>query len=276
MSDTALPSAVRLLFLVAHPDDAEYHGGGLAAMHARRGSVVKFVSMTNGDAGHHLQAGPELARRRREEAERAAAVIGAAAEVWQHHDGCLQPTLDLRWQVVREIRSFKPDLVLTHRTNDYHPDHRAVGTVVGDACYLVTVPALAPEVPALARDPVVAFLSDRFTKPAPLAGDIVVDVGSYLDQIVDMLACHRSQFFEWLPFNQGISAEVPADEAGQRDWLRRWYLDRLRPQADRYRRELIARYGDPRGRAVEFAAVFEISEYAAPLDAMWRQRLFPE
>jgi N-acetylglucosamine malate deacetylase 1 len=266
----------RILMLVAHPDDAEYHAGGLAAMHAKRGGAVKFVTLTNGDAGHHLQAGPALAERRTEEARAAAGVIGATAEVGPHHDGCLEPTLEVRWQVIREIRRFQPDLVLTHRTNDYHPDHRAVGTVVRDACYLVTVPALVPDVPALARDPVVAFLPDRFTKPVPLTGDVVMDVGPYLEQIVDMLCCHRSQFFEWLPFNQDLSQQLPDDEPSQRAWLRKWYCDRLRPQADRYRPQLVARYGDERGRHVEFAEVFEISEYAAPLDDAARRRLFPE
>jgi LmbE family N-acetylglucosaminyl deacetylase len=273
---TSQSDPVRLLLLVAHPDDAEYHAGGLAAMHTRRGNVVKFVSLTNGDAGHHLQSGASLAERRRKEAEAAAAIIGATAEVWSHHDGCLEPSLELRWQVVREIRTFKPDLVLTHRTNDYHPDHRAAGTVVRDACYLVTVPALAPDALALARDPVVAFLPDRFTKPEPLAGDVVVDIDRYLEQIVDMLVCHRSQMFEWLPYNQGLSHEVPDDETGRRSWLRNWYLERLRPQADRYRRELIERYGDLKGRQIEFAEVFEISEYAARLTNDLRQRLFPE
>jgi LmbE family N-acetylglucosaminyl deacetylase len=269
-------STPRLLMLVAHPDDAEFLAGGLAVMHARRGSLVKFISLTNGDAGHHLEAGERLAQRRRKEAQSAAAVIGATAEVWPHHDGCLQPTLELRWQVIREIRAFKPDLVLTHRTNDYHPDHRAVGSVVQDACYLVTVPALVPDAPALAHDPVVAFLPDRFTKPVPLAGDVVVDVGNYLDTIVDMLACHRSQMFEWLPFNQRLSHQLPEDEPSRRRWLRDWYLERLRPQADRYRKELIARYGEARGSAIEFAEVFEISEYGAPLDNALGDTLFPE
>lgn len=273
MNETA--SHPRLLYLVAHPDDAEYHGGGLAALHTRRGNTVKFVTLTNGDAGHHRQAGAELAARRLKEAETAAAVIGAHVEIWQHHDGCLQPTLELRGQVIREIRRFKPDLVLTHRTNDYHPDHRAVGTVVQDACYLVTVPALEPATPALARDPIVAFLPDRFTKPAPLAGDVVIDVGPYIEVIVEMLACHRSQFFEWLPFNLNIAHLVPDGERAQREWLREGYLGRLRPQADRYREELIARYGE-RGRQVEYAEVFEISEYAAPLDSVSRARLFPD
>ncbi len=209
----------RLLFLVAHPDDAEFHAGGLAAIHGQLGHAVKFVSLTNGDAGHHEISGPALAARRRREAEAAAARIGVTAEVWEHHDGRLEPSLDLRWQVVREIRAFAPDLVLTHRTNDYHPDHRAVGQVVRDASYLVTVPALVPDTPGMRRDPVVAYLPDRFTKPAPLAGDVVLDVGPWVETIIDMLACHRSQFFEWLPFNRGVQDEVPADEAGRRRWL---------------------------------------------------------
>lgn len=269
-------STLRLLLLVAHPDDAEFHAGGLAAIYRRRGHGVKVVTLTNGDAGHHKISGPPLAERRRREAEAAAAVIGAEAEVWNHPDGRLEPTLELRWQVVREIRTFRPDLVLTHRTNDYHPDHRAVGDVVRDACYLVTVPALAPETPALARDPVVAFLPDRFTKPAPLSGDVVVDVDEHVETIVDMLACHASQFFEWLPFNRGVAEQVPEGEVARRQWLRDWYLGYVRPQADRYRDALVARYGDERGRQIEYAEVFEISEYAAPLTADLRQRLFPE
>ena len=265
----------RLLFLVAHPDDAEFHAGGLAAIHAELGHAVKFVSLTNGDAGHHAMSGPALAARRRRDAEAAAARIGGAAEVWEHHDGRLEPSLELRWQVVRAIREFAPDLVLTHRTNDYHPDHRAVGQVVRDASYLVTVPAIVPDAPELRRDPIVAYLSDRFTKPTPLAGDVVIDVGPRVETIIDMLACHQSQFFEWLPFNRGVAGEVPADEAGRRRWLGDWYRGLLRPQAERYRTELIARYGTERGKEIEFAEVFEISEYASPLDDAARERLFP-
>jgi LmbE family N-acetylglucosaminyl deacetylase len=265
---------LRLLILGAHPDDAEFHAGGLAAIYRRLGHTVKMVSVTNGDAGHYEISGSTLAARRKEEAAAAARVIGATSEVWDHHDGRLEPTLDLRWQVVRELRTFAPDLVLTHRTNDYHPDHRAVGHVVRDASYLVTVPTLVPEAPILRKDPVVAFMPDRFTRPTPLKGDVVIDVTGEIDATVDMLACHRSQVFEWLPYNQNIQDQLPADEAGRLRWLRKWYLQRLRPQADRYRAELMATYGEKRGAAIEYAEIYEISEYASPLDDTARARLF--
>ena len=238
---------LKLLILGAHPDDAEFHAGGLATIYRALGHTVKIVSLTNGDVGHQRMSGPALAARRNDEMRVAAAVIGAEHAMWSHGDGRLEPNLELRWEVIRELRTFAPDLVLTHRTNDYHPDHRAAGHVVRDASYLVTVPAIEPDVPILTVPPVVAFLPDRFTRPNPLRGDVVVDVTNELDSIVEMLACHESQVFEWLPFNQGKLDSVPQGITVRHGWLRDWFLSYLRPQANRYRQELIATYGsEPR------------------------------
>lgn len=265
---------LKLLILGAHPDDAEFHAGGLATLYRRHGHRVKFISLTNGQAGHHDRFGPELVAIRRAEAQAAAGVIGAECEVWEHPDGQLLPSLALRWQVIAELRRYAPDLVLTHRTNDYHPDHRAVGHVVRDASYLMTVPGIVAEVAVSRNLPVIAYLPDRFTKPAPLAGDVVIDVTSAIETILGMLACHRSQVFEWLPFNRGELDQVPPAEADKMGWLRQWYLPLLRPTADRYRAELIAAYGPVRGSTIEYAEAFEVSEYAAPLDEAERRRLF--
>jgi N-acetylglucosamine malate deacetylase 1 len=270
MSSTSL----KLLVLGAHPDDAELCAGGLISRYRAAGHTVKMISVTCGDVGHHQMSGAPLAARRRLEAAASAAVCGAESAVWQHPDAQLLPTLDLRWQIIREIRTFAPDLVLTHRTNDYHPDHRAVGQAVQDASYLVTVPNVVRDTPILKRDPVVAFLPDRFTRPNPLRADVVVDIGPQVEQIVDMLVCHESQVFEWLPFNQGLSDQLPKDAAGRRRWLRDWFLNHIRPRAERYRDDLVAHYGPQRGKAIEFCEMFEISEYATQLDDATRARLF--
>ncbi|MEW6302489.1 MAG: PIG-L deacetylase family protein [Verrucomicrobiota bacterium] len=266
---------LRLLVLGAHPDDAEFRAGGLGALYRSLGHVVKFVSLTNGDAGHQTMFGPELAARRRAEAAAAGRVIGAAYETWDHHDGLLQPTLEVRFQVIREIRTFKPDLVLTHRTNDYHPDHRACGNVVRDACFMMTVPAIVPEVPILREEPVVAYLYDDFTKPAPLQPDVVIDITGQLDAILAMLACHESQMFEWLPYNERVLDRVPTDPEGRKHWVRDFYLGRTAHMADRCRQRLIETYGPGRGGAIQHVEVFEISEYASPLTPEARRRLFP-
>jgi LmbE family N-acetylglucosaminyl deacetylase len=270
-----MPAPLRLLILGAHPDDADYAAGGTAALYRAAGHDVRMVSLTNGDAGHHRSGGPELARRRKAEAAASGAVIGAAYDVFDSHDGELMPTLENRRQIIRILRTFRPDLVLTHRPNDYHPDHRYTSQLVQDAAYMVTVPPIVPDVPHLQSNPVIAYLPDDFQKPYPFQPVISVSVDSVIDKIIDMLHCHTSQFYEWLPYNNGVANEVPADDAARKAWLSRWVRDRLRKQADRFRELLVRNYGPDRGGGVGYAEAFEPCEYGAPLDEAARRRLFP-
>jgi LmbE family N-acetylglucosaminyl deacetylase len=189
-------------------------------------------------------------------------VIGASAEVWDFPDGRLQPTLALREQIIREIREYKPDLVVTHRNNDYHPDHRAVGDAVRDASYMVTVQSIVSEVPIVRKDPVVAFMSDKFTKPYPLQPDVLVDVTAQIDVVVEMLSCHKSQVFEWLPYNRSELADVPLGEAGRKRWLKINVVERFSRLTERYHNEIVAAYGMAATKTIEFVEPYEISEYA--------------
>ncbi|GIW79486.1 MAG: hypothetical protein KatS3mg105_1293 [Gemmatales bacterium] len=266
---------LRLLIIGAHPDDADYAAGGLAALYRSLGHEVKMVSLTNGDAGHQTLRGEALAQRRRAEAAAAGAVIGARYEVLDNHDGQLLPTLENRLQVIRLIRTYQPDLVLTHRPNDYHPDHRYTSQLVQDAAYMVTVPAVAPETPHLAADPVIAYMYDDFQKPYPFTPTVAIDVGSVLDKITEMLHCHTSQFYEWLPYNHGHAHEVPAGEDDRKRWLGERLRRRLRPRADRYRDLLAKWYGQERASRIEYIEAFEGCEYGSPLDEAACRRLFP-
>ena len=117
----------RVLVLGAHPDDAEVSAGGLVVRHCLAGSSVRIISVTDGRSGHHEIPPESLVDVRRQEARAAGQRVGAEYETWDFPDGALQPTLEVRSAIIREIRSFAPDLVLTHRTNDYHPDHRYTG-----------------------------------------------------------------------------------------------------------------------------------------------------
>ena len=265
---------LRMLVLGAHPDDAEFHAGGLITIYRQLGHAVKIVSVTNGAAGHHALSAEELAAVRKQEAQAVAALTGVVFDVWDFPDGQLQPTLEVRHRIIREIRTFQPDLVLTHRTNDYHPDHRAVGQAVQDASYMVTVPLSVADVPALRSDPVVAYMADLFTKPCPLAPDVVIDVSAHFDAIVEMLDCHQSQVYQWLPYNKGVLDDVPTEPSERRKWLAAWFAERPRSVADRFRKALVAAFGDA-GNAIEMAEAYEISEYAAGLGSQQRKRLFP-
>ncbi len=267
--------APKLLVLGAHPDDAEFHAGGLISVYRDHGYDVKIVSVTNGAAGHHQRSASELISLRTSEAAAVGKLIGAEYEVWEYPDGGLQPSLEIRHRIIHEIRSYAPDLVLTHRLNDYHPDHRAVGQLVQDASYLVTVPLVVPETPALRRDPIVAYMPDMFTRPNSLKPDVVLDISDYFDRIVAMLDCHRSQVYEWLPYNAGVIDQVPSDDASKLKWLANWFSQRTSAVADHFRQALVDAFEQERGGSLQFAEVYEISEYAAAMDQVAKERLFP-
>jgi LmbE family N-acetylglucosaminyl deacetylase len=266
---------LRILVIGAHPDDADIKAGGTAAKWCAGGHVVKLVSLTDGSAGHQTMSGPQLAQRRKAEAQAAAATIGATYDVLDHPDGQLDDRLEYRHEVIRLLRGFRPDLVLTHRSTDYHPDHRFAGLLVQDASYLVTVPAVCPEAPHLTRSPVIMYFSDAFKKPCRFEPHVVVDIGDEFDRLVGMLHCHESQFYEWLPYNAGHPEQVPEGADARRRWLGERMRRRIRPLTDRHRERVVQTYGPARGGAVEYVEAFEVSEYGAPLDTAARRRLFP-
>jgi N-acetylglucosamine malate deacetylase 1 len=266
---------LRLMVIGAHPDDAEYKAGGLAALYRQLGHEVLFVSVTNGEAGHHRVTGTRLAQRRKAEASAAGAVLGLHYDVWNNPDGRLEPSMTLRLRMIRAIRRFQPDLVLTHRPCDYHADHRAASLLVQDAAYLLTVPALCPDVPHLKNDPVIAYLSDDFQRPYPFEPTVLVDISQVWDEKIAMLHAHQSQFYEWLPANGGYEAEVPEADDDRRAWLSQRMQGLSRKLADRLRPQLVERYGAERGNALKLMEAFEACEYGAPLDAAAIARLFP-
>lgn len=265
----------RLLIIGAHPDDAEYSGGGLATIYRQLGRSVKMISVTDGSAGHHFRKPAELVELRRAEAVAAGKIIGANYETWDFPDGSLEPSLEVRWRIIEEIRTYKPDLVLTHRTCDYHPDHRVVGQCVQDASYLVTVPNVLPAVPALRKDPVVAYLPDHFTRPNSLRPDVIIDITEQVPAIAKMLACHRTQLFEWLAYEADILDTVPDDESSKIAWVEAWIMRHIAYRAERYRDELVKRFGAAKGTEIQSIEVFEISEYARQPDPPLMVQLFP-
>src|SRR5213076_3274113 len=211
---TQAPSSdgkLNIIAFGAHPDDCDQRAGGTAAKYAALGHRVRFVSVTNGDAGHQTEGGGALAARRRGEAQEAGRRIGVDYVVLDNHDGELLPTLDVRLQIIRQIRQWRADLVLAPRPNDYHPDHRYTGVLVQDASYMVIVPNLVKDTPPLPRNPVFLYYSDRFTKPQPFRPDIVVSIDDVFQKKIDMLDAHVSQFYEWLPWTIGNLDQVPKD-----------------------------------------------------------------
>lgn len=215
---------LRIIAIGAHPDDCDSKFGGTAALFAKMGHKVKFLALTNGDAGHQSIGGGALAKRRRAEAKRAGEILGVEYEVLDNHDAELIPTLNVRHQVIRRIREWDADIVLGLRPNDYHPDHRNAGIAVQDAAYLVIVPNVTPDTPPLEKNPVFLYMRDGFQKPYPFSKDIAVVIDGVVDQKVEALAAHDSQMFEWLPWTNGMKeSEIPKGKDERLAWLKKRY-----------------------------------------------------
>jgi LmbE family N-acetylglucosaminyl deacetylase len=256
----------------AHPDDCDGRAGGTAAKWAALGYKVRFVSVTNGDAGHQSQGGGALAARRRAEAREAGNRIGIDYITLDNHDGELLPTLEVRQQIIRLIRQWDADLVLSPRPVDYHPDHRYTGILVQDAAYMVTVPNVCPDTPALRKNPVFMYFQDGFQKPNPFTADIAVSVDEVIDRKMSMLDAHVSQMYEWLAWHAGKLDQVPADPAARKEWLKKQRA--TEPNAV-VREALVKWYGPETAKQIRYAEAFEICEYGAKPSADDIRRLFP-
>jgi len=271
---------LRIIVFGAHPDDCEIKAGGAAAMWAAQGHHVKFVSVTNGNIGHAKMAGGPLAKRRTEEVKRVGKILGVEeTQVLDNHDGELMPTLENRKAIVRLVREWNADIVMSHRPNDYHPDHRYTGILVQDAAFMVTVTHLCPNVPALTRNPVFLYLSDRFQKPNPFKPDIVVAIDDVLEQKARALWELESQI-ESLWATGGFEKVVPVPKEGPAREKRRKAMDRrwawrAERVANQYRDKLAELYGPERGKKVRYAEAFEICEYGRRPSQEQLKRLFP-
>jgi len=269
----AADAPLRIIVFGAHPDDCDLDAGGAAILWAQKGHAVKFVSLTNGDAGHQSEGGGALAKRRRLEAQEAGRRFGIAEyEVLDNHDGELLPTLALRLEVIRRIRRWNADLVIAPRPNDYHPDHRNTGLVLQDTAYMVVVPNVAPDTPPLRRNPVFMYSQDHFQRPNPFRPDVAVDIDPVIDRKIQAIDAHVSQFYEWLPWVDGALDTVPKEPAARLAWLQQWRS--FRPLNDDVKAALRKWYG-PKAEAVKNAEAFEVCEYGRRPSEADLRRLFP-
>ena len=253
---------LRVMFIGAHPDDPDVRCSGFARTLVEAGHRVRFVAVCNGDKGHQFMDSPELARRRYGESRKVIGTLGIEDYIVGETPDCeAEPSLPLRRWVTRVIREFGPHIIVTHRPNDYHCDHRATATLVQDATYLVGVPLWCPDVPVPDVIPTVFFMGDRFTQPTPFRPDFVIDVSRHEDVIVDTFACHESQMFEWLVPEHGASLDdVPpaSDVEGRRAFVRKTALHLVADYANAFSDSVERAYP---GRHPKLVEVYEKSEY---------------
>ena len=259
------PGPVRVMIIGAHPDDADITCGCLAVKLIRKGCKVRFVSVTDGRMGHHRLSPDETARTRRAETIEAAKRFGLDGyDIYGYPDCGLIPDYGTRCLVARKIREYEPDFIITHRTCDYHVDHRSTGQLVMDAGYLLGVPHWVPEVKAQRRRPVILYMTDPFTFPRPLRPDVMIDAADCLDAWCEGLDAQVSQFYDWLPWDKGTTAEVEAlgdrsDKKARNAYLCKYWAAKKQGDAARFAETWKTRH--PGGAAPKYMEAYEVSEY---------------
>lgn len=194
----------RFMVVAAHPDDIEMSCGGTVAKWISEGSTGFFLLVTNGEKGGRRcdLTAAELAAGRQLEQLAAAKVLGVEDVQFLHReDGSLLYSLDLRGDIVRWIRKWKPDAVLTHDpqvmvlswSEINHKDHRVVGEVTMDAIYPFARGRLTYS-EQLTKE----GLSPHVVKDVLLwdteGANHYEDVTAYMDKRIEAVACHQSQF----------------------------------------------------------------------------------
>ncbi len=284
---------MKILMIGAHQDDVEFRGSGLAVKYRRLGHDVRILSMTNGCGGHHILTPEETSRVRYLESQKAAAILDVQYDVSSDVDDCtVFADIESRRRLTRYIRNYNPDLIITHRPNDYHTDHRNTGLLVQDASYLLTVPHECPDVPAMRYMPVIMYFEDSFKYP-PFEVDVVIDTDDVADIKMQVADVNVSQVYEWLPYTHGQEVPPAEDREARLAFLHgldttgmtdeeilaippySGYMVRFNKTASRFRKELIERYGEERGSKVRTAEAFMVCEYGAPLTPELRKTLFP-
>ena len=191
-----------ILVVLAHPDDPEFFLGGTIARWTAAGCIVKYGLLTKGERGisPDFPDSDRLARIRVIEQSEAAAVLGVhEVSFFDYQDGYLFPSLEIRREVTRLIRSAKPDIVVSCDPQNYfigdtylnHPDHRAAGQLVVDAIFpAVSNPSFFPE---LLEEGYPATKVSELWLSLPAQSNVVLDVSEFWQQRAQALLKHRSQ-----------------------------------------------------------------------------------
>ena len=265
-----MKSRLNIVIVCAHPDDPEISAGGITLRFIEQGHNVTFVVATNGSSGHHKLGRQTLKKRRYLETRTVGELLGIDYVVMDVDDGRLEPTLENRENLIRVLRNYEPDVVISHGLNDYHPDHRYTGQLVADTAYMLNVPLCVPDVPAIQKDVVYCNISYKPANDSQLA--VLVPYDRYLDRKLQLLDSHESQVYEWLPWIEKMNIPVPTDNKKRLFFLR----DRWAPQFRKVVKEYYAKLSESQKlTGCDYYEAFTASLWGYPLTRENACKYFP-
>ncbi|WP_412465698.1 bacillithiol biosynthesis deacetylase BshB1 [Pedobacter sp. KLB.chiD] len=180
-----------ILVIAVHPDDAELCCSGTILKHIALGKKVGIVDLTRGELGTR-----GTAETRDEEAADSAKILGLhIRENLRMRDGFFQNDEFHRLEVIKAIRKYQPEIILSNALEDRHPDHGRAGDLVYDSVFLSGLPKIETSIDGIKQDAhrprlLLQFIQDRYLKP-----DIIVDISDHMDKKIESIQAFKTQFY---------------------------------------------------------------------------------
>jgi len=195
-------------------------------------------------------------------------------EILNNEDGELESSLKNRMEVIRLIREWQADIVITHPPYDYHPDHRQACLLVQDAAFLVNVPKILPAIPAIKQSPLFLYTRGRYVNPQKPQPDIIIDITPVVREKAYIIDAYESQIYEWLPWINQSKDIIPSTQEGRIDYiLQKYVLERGKIRNED--RAIIERWYGNKAKDVITIEAFEICEFGRNVDEQDIRELFP-
>lgn len=257
---------LRVMVIFAHPDEGEIYTGGITALFTKMGCQVKFMSLTNGDAGHYSIKPEDLAKMRYQEAMESKRILSLSDyEVLNYHDQHLKNTKESQDKVIKSIQDWKADIVFTYYpAKGGHTDNMTAGYIVRDA---------APRL-KMSTTPVFVYIRDYHTITFSYIPDFAIGIDSVWETKLAACAAQKSQVADAIPHSMGILEEVRANPEKQKQLI---YENTL-PFSNVTTVNLPALekwYGKEAAAKIKYAEAFEIAEFGRQLTEEEMKITFP-
>lgn len=251
---------LRIMFIGAHIDEAEAFAGGTLALYSKMGHKIKILSLTNSNLGHGVLGGHAIVKKRMDEAAKVSGILNAEYDVVDIPDGELEADIRTRKLVIRKIREFEPDVVITFTAEGWgHPDIRAAGKLVHDAsCFVPNTPNICPTVKAMDKSPLYLIVAD-YASHERVKSDIVICIDEVFDTKVKIYYAHKSQD-EFSNYRNGITTEITESFEEQKQKLIN-YHNSIIGINDIKLKALKKYYGGSEMAKMQFFESFEIAPY---------------
>ncbi|WP_300601304.1 PIG-L family deacetylase [Niabella sp.] len=256
---------LKVMVIFAHPDEGEIYTGGITALYTKMGHQVKFMSLTNGDAGHYSMKPADLAKMRYQEAMEAKQILSLGDyEVLDYHDKYLKNTKEVQDKVIKSIQDWDADVVFTYYPAEGgHTDNMTAGYIVRDA---------APRL-QMKKKPVFVYIRDFHTIRFSYIPDFAVAIDAVWPTKLAACAVQRSQVNDAIPYKMGILDEVRANPEKQKKLV----YENTYPYSSITPVNLpaLTKWYGAAASNIQYIESFEIAEFGRQLNEDEMRELFP-